>query len=954
MKFSASLLGSKVARRILLLFILCSLLPLTALTLITFGHVMKQLTEQSQSRLQWGSKALGLSIYERLLFLKMEMRMVASAFSETPGGTKPTFPPELRERLKKRFNALSVLPPQGESLPLLGRAANLPQAGPAQRKHLSSGKSLLFSRYEPGTAPRLYMGQALDPGDLNRGVLLGEISDKYLWGLPDQNTLSPLIKFTVLDPDNNILVSTLPDPSSLPQELSTGIAGAVYGQFEWTYRGQEYLARYRPLFLQEEFYEPKWTVIVSESKSDVFSPMTDFKAIYPLIAAISIFMVTLLSINQIRRNMTPLERLREGTHRLAEKKFDCKITVSSGDEFEELAESFNVMAVRLGRQFNALSTIGDVQRAILSTLGTQKLVSTVLSRVPDVLPCDAVSVTLLEPNSMDDARTYIRTRHTQQEGLEGPVRFAPEDLKKISDSPDSLILDGEEDVPTYLQALAGSGIQSFLILPIFLSGKLEGVIALGHCRSPSYSQEDLLQVRQLADQVAVALSNTRMVEQIHSLAYYDGLTHLPNRQLFKERLGQVLPYAKRYNRLAAVLFLDLDGFKRINDTLGHDLGDRLLHDTGERLVHCLRKTDSLSRISAEDHILSRMGGDEFTLLLPDIGHIQDAAKVAQRILGAFSEPFMLGTQEVYITASLGITICPSDGGEVDILLKNADTAMYHAKRLGGNTYQFYTQSMHAAALERLVLEGSLRKALEKNQFVLYYQPKVEIQTGRIVGLEALIRWQHPDMGLVPPIRFIPLAEESGLIAPIGQWVLRTACAQNKAWQAAGLPPLPVSANLSGRQFKQEALIESIRDVLSETGLPPQYLELELTESIIMENVETIINTLHEFKAIGVTLSVDDFGTGYSSLSYLRRFPLDSLKIDKSFIRDITSNPDEAGIIRAIVTMGHSLKLKVIAEGVETEQQLNFLREQGCDEVQGYLTGKPMPADEVPQCLKKSI
>jgi diguanylate cyclase (GGDEF)-like protein/PAS domain S-box-containing protein len=443
-------------------------------------------------------------------------------------------------------------------------------------------------------------------------------------------------------------------------------------------------------------------------------------------------------------------------------------------------------------------------------------------------------------------------------------------------------------------------------------------------------------------------------EQIVYLAYHDTLTGLPNRPSFKERLNQALVHAKRYEQLVATLYLDLDRFKHINETFGHDVGDLLLKAVADRIVNCVRKDDFIARPSMDELIttVARIGGDEFTILLAEITHVQDAAKVARRILEALSLPFMLEGHEVFITVSIGIALYPFDGEDVDTLLENADTAMYHAKDQGKNNYQFYTQSMNATAFERFALENSLHTALDRQQFLLYYQPQLDIQTGKIVGMEALIRWQHPDMGLIAPAAFIPLAEETNLIVPIGEWVLLTACAQNKAWQVAGFPPMRVTVNLSGNQFRQKNLAETIDKVLYNTGLDPQYLELELTESIIMQGEETTITMLNKLKAMGIRLSIDDFGTGYSSLSYLKRFPLDTIKVDRSFVRDITTDPDDAAITVAIIALGHSLNLKVIAEGVETEKQLAFLSKQKCDEMQGYLFSPPVPAEVITQMLQE--
>lgn len=440
-------------------------------------------------------------------------------------------------------------------------------------------------------------------------------------------------------------------------------------------------------------------------------------------------------------------------------------------------------------------------------------------------------------------------------------------------------------------------------------------------------------------------------EKINYLAYYDALTGLPNRTLFEDRLPKALSLAQRNEQMLAVMFLDLDRFKTINETLGHSVGDRLLCGVAERLTSCLRGSDTVARFA----------GDGFALLLTQISNTEDAARIARRtennaveiahnILEALRQPFNCEGHALYITASMGIGVYPHDGKDTQTLLRNTGAALNRVKEEGGSSYQFYTASMNAKALQQLVVENNLRLALEREEFVLHYQPQVEISSGRIIGVEALIRWQSPELGLVSPADFIPLAENNGLIVPIGEWSLRTACAQNKSWQEDGLAPLRVSVNLSPRQFEQPDLIETVARVLKETGLSHTYLELELTESSIMKNPERAIETLRKLKEMEIEISIDDFGTGHSSLSYLKRFPIDRLKIDQSFVRDATTDPTDAAIIMAIITLAQNLRLKVTAEGVETEEQLKFLHLLKCGEMQGYLFSRPIPAEALRQLL----
>jgi diguanylate cyclase (GGDEF)-like protein/PAS domain S-box-containing protein len=429
-------------------------------------------------------------------------------------------------------------------------------------------------------------------------------------------------------------------------------------------------------------------------------------------------------------------------------------------------------------------------------------------------------------------------------------------------------------------------------------------------------------------------------ERVRHLAHHDFLTDLPNRMLLSDRITQAISLAQRNDAQVAVLFLDLDRFKNVNDSLGHTIGDKLLQEVARRLRACVRATDTVSRL----------GGDEFVILVPGVPDAGDVAVMAQKVLEVVSEPYSIESHELISSPSIGIAVYPTDGPDVEALLRNADAAMYHAKESGRKNYQFFTPDMNARAVERLSMERSLRRALERGELQLHYQPQYEIATGRIVGMEALVRWEHPDMGLVSPGRFMPFAEESGLILPIGEWVLQEACRQNRAWQEAGLPHVRVAVNISAVQFRQPGFADSVQRALAHTGLAACYLELEVTESVIMHDAERVTQALALLKQLGLELAIDDFGTGYSSLSYLKRFPIDRLKIDQSFVRDLTTDRDDAAITSAIIALTRNLGLKTIAEGVETREQLEFLRAHGCDEVQGFLFSRPVETDACPARL----
>jgi diguanylate cyclase (GGDEF)-like protein len=427
----------------------------------------------------------------------------------------------------------------------------------------------------------------------------------------------------------------------------------------------------------------------------------------------------------------------------------------------------------------------------------------------------------------------------------------------------------------------------------------------------------------------------RFVEHLKYLAHYDVLTGLPNRTFFHERLNQAILEAQRQNEIVALMFIDLDQFKMINDTLGHAVGDLLLQNVAKRLSSCVEENDSVSRLN----------GDEFTVILPSIRKTEDALQVLKYIFKQLSNPFMIKDQELFITVSIGMSLYPSDGTDTETLVKNADTAMYYAKEQSNN-YELYIPDMNKMYLRRMQLANGLKKALEKEELTIVYQPQMDLRTEQVIGMEALLRWEHSKLGMISPNEFIPIAEENGLIVDIGEWVLRSVCQKNKKWQSEGYLPMKMAVNLSTRQLRQKDIVESVESILIETGLDPSYLCLEITEGVSIDQIDSIISVLHKFKLLGVEVAIDDFGMGYSSLSYLKKYPIHFLKIDKCFAQDIDIDPANRAIAKAIIDLAHDLNLQVIAEGVETVGQLTLLRELHCDYIQGYWLIRPLPPEEI--------
>jgi diguanylate cyclase (GGDEF)-like protein len=457
-----------------------------------------------------------------------------------------------------------------------------------------------------------------------------------------------------------------------------------------------------------------------------------------------------------------------------------------------------------------------------------------------------------------------------------------------------------------------------------------------------FGPDDSSFLQSVANILAVAIERKNAQERLERLAQFDSLTGLPNRHLFHDRLTKTMAHARRGGSPMAVLFIDLDRFKLVNDTQGHSAGDKLLQEAAVRLLQCVRAGDTVGRF----------GGDEFGAIVTDLAKPGDAGVVAQKVLDALAQPFKLDAHDTYVSASIGITLFPADGDNPEALVMNADTAMYRAKEQGRNTYQYFTREMNERALARVQMEAALRHAIEHKEFLLHYQPKVDLRTRTICGFEALLRWQHRDRGLVLPGEFVSILEDAGLIVQVGEWVLQQVCAQIRIWQGEGLPVKPVTVNLSARQFQQKDFEASVRHVLREAKVDPSLVQFELTESLLMADPEGAARTLRGLKDSGVKISVDDFGTGYSSLAYLKRFPIDALKIDYSFVRDITTDPEDAMITLAIIGLAHNLKLKVVAEGVETQEQLELLAANGCDEIQGYRFSVPTTPEECAVMLRE--
>ena len=739
-------------------------------------------------------------------------------------------------------------------------------------------------------------------------ILLAEVDAGILWKSIAQNIGRDAMTSYIVDANGMLLVASQDGQFKVADDVSMlSLINAVINDKPWdagqSYKGIEGKEVFGASTLIDDL---GWTVVTEIDQENILQPIRELIFKLSAVGAVIVILFLILGMHVVRRIVIAIELISNDFDRIAKQDFAPSKISSSLKELDGMVNGFNRMVKEIARRQQRLN-----QAAIVFENTSE-----------------GIFVTNSDPRivSINSAFCDI-TGYTEDE--------------VIGKNP-SILNSGRHDADFYQNmwlSIEGDGCWSGEIQNRRKNGELYTELL-----SINSFKNDRDKVIQYVG-VFTDISSIKETEyQLEHLAHHDPLTNLPNRLLCNTRLEHELQVAKRHDQKVAVMFIDLDMFKNINDSLGHAFGDELLKKVTARMSDHIRDEDTIARL----------GGDEFVLIIGSLKNKTDATHFAENVLELFLEPFDIGEHEIFIGASIGISIYPDDAHDSETLLRNADTAMYRAKSLGRNNFQFYTSDLTSDAHERLSMETYLRHALEKNEMVLHYQPQYSIATGEMIAVEALIRWQHPEFGLIYPDKFIGLAEETGLIIPIGEWILETACQQLIRWQSTGCPPLRMAINLSARQFWKTDLAETVRTILIKTGVDASRIDLELTESIIMHDTKSTIDTLNEFHDMGVELSIDDFGTGYSSLSYLKRFPINRLKIDRSFVSDIAVDKNGDDMINLIVALGHCMDLKVLAEGVETEDQLNYLREHGCDEVQGYHFSRPIPADELEALCKEKM
>jgi len=918
-----------VRRRIVILFIICGLIPVAGAVLSSYRYVERELLGERATRLSEAASIYATVLVDRLG--DAERAALEAVASGRYSG------PDAGPQLRRLFRSGITYGPAGAKT-LFGAPEAFPLAGDfdLDRLPLAGQSHLLVSRARGGET-RIWLALPAAPGDRGPAIVL-EVDPAYLWArhepLPDAT------ETCVLSLDGRAISCARPPPAQalltfLGQRAVDGRGAPRDGEilFPWTSDDVRLVSGARELFLEGRFGAAAWIVTATQDHDRMLEPVHALAArVLPSIL-IGILLTALLGMIHVRRTLRPLNTLSESARRVAEGDFSMRIKVERDDELGILAATFNGMSERLGRQFAALHGQAEIDAAILDGADLDRVAKAALAHLPVIAPAARHWLILADSGTAHEHKLYA----IDETGSLSTTKFrlpAGTTLREPASrtgawvAHDSLTRDGVFEALHDMRVFAVS---------FGRDTEVDGAVLLGLADTSAPNGETIDQLRRYADRIAVALGTARRGEELHRRAFFDSLTELPNRAMGIETLARAVAGAARHQRNMAVLFVDLNGFSEVNDEFGHAAGDAVLVESAARLRDCMRRSD----------LVARLGGDEFAVVLPEIRDTGDAAVVARHIVEALESPINVGVGSARVSASIGVAVYPGDGTNAEELLKCADLAMYHAKQAEGDGERivFFTQSMNEQMVQRKMLDRDLRRALELEQFQLYYQPQLELATGRITGCEALIRWLHPERGMVPPMQFIGHAESTGLIEQIGSWALGEACMQFMSWRARGLSIEHVSVNASPREFRLKHYAASVADIVRASGIPAHCLHIEITESAVLGDHDAVHTNLDALTALGTPIELDDFGTGYSSLAHLRDLPVQVVKLDRSFIKPIHEDAAALEIVRAAIRMTPALGKTVVAEGVELAEHRDLLSSIGCDTLQGYLLSPPVPAEK---------
>ena len=888
-------LNSRVGRRLFSRFLIAALLPIGGLAWYAYHNVGELLLETAHYRLKQDSKFYGMSLIESLNRHADTLRLAAATST----------PPDVASG----FISLTPLGIGDRTDP----GMPVPNAGQVRLRLPAERAPLLVARAR----------------DKNR-LLAGEIAPAAFW----DNDAAPE-HFCVFNADRERLYCSPGIPAIDPALLiTTSRENAVVRELRLG--DEDYLLGAWHVGFLPALASPGFTVVVATPKALALEDLARFRLVFPAVVLLALALAGGLAINQIRYQMAPLGRLEESTRKLSAGVLDARTKLTGDDEFGQLGQAFDRMASHLEYKFHMLGMLSELDQAILGAADKTQVIEKVLGHIHQAIPCDRAGLIVVNPAGEGTLLTCQSDSDTGQSCRRLPV--AAHELPRFPEESPWCRLPPEALPANWRAALAGGPLAELLVFPARLDGRLDSVLILAYATAPE-DLDDLVQAgRSLADRLAIAASNFAREALLYHQAHYDALTDLPNRILLRDRVDQAIARAERADTSTALLLIDIDNFKQVNDSLGHSVGDHLLVEYARRLRQRVRQSDTVARL----------GGDEFVVVIPDLSRDRVYATLdgMVRDLGeALAAPLWLEEQQVVTPASIGIALYPENAASFEELMKMADAAMYESKRLHPGGYCFFTSYISIQTRDRFELTQELREAVARNELLLHYQPKVDAASGRLAGAEALLRWQSPKRGLVSPGVFVRLLDEMGLSIWLGEWVLDAACAQMRAWDAQGLPAIPVSINFSPLQFERTPVFERVRTALTQYGLAPERLEVEILESMAANESHDVRRNLAQLRELGVHIALDDFGTGYSSLVYLTQVPADILKLDRVFTYKLAEDSRQRDIVKLIISLAKVMDFTVVAEGVEDAAQQGLLTEMGCDLIQGYLIGRPIPPDE---------
>ena len=920
-------LTSGVGKQIFSFFLLAAILPMLFTAWLGWHEFNRGLEGETSRILKDRAKEYGIEVLTRLQFASEKaqeiVRVAGDGDVAAAGG---------HDYLLADFEAIwlvgDIVPP---TLSLRENAATI-QLGPGDRDFLASGETRLV------LTPRgsLIMLRSLERGNAD-SVVAFQLNAAKIWGA--RENLPYNTEFCVFG------------PAGLPYYCTTNVDPGVHGELvanaktrssvfgRWEHDGETHFAALWQLFLDSSFGAPSIDIVVVQPVSFAMQSGTDFGRIFIPAIVLVLVLVAFLSLKLIARSLVPLQDLTRAARRFAGGDLSSRVCIKTGDEFEQLAEAFNNMAGRLGRQITALEAMSGIDRMILSGTKFEDVSEDVVGHLVELTGCQSASVIARDADAPSKGKMisscgdeFIHERIDLPSGIDKSWCEPREiDISKV-----------DEVEGPYKVRFEAFGHPFVVLVPVMLNEQLKGVLLLGFESNFDLSQGNQQRVVDLAGRFAVALSSVEREETLYRQAHFDPLTRLPNRQLLKDRLEQHVGNTRDEEHSGALLFLDLDRFKEINDVFGHSIGDGVLIQAAKRIVSEVRERDTVARL----------GGDEFVVVMPNVRNESIVRSMAERLLARLGEAFTVRDVDHYVSASIGVVMFPEDGDSVETLLKNADAAMYRAKDAGRGRFEFFSKRLNAESRRRISLERELRRAYYDGTLKVHYQPQFDISSGEISGAEALMRWTHPTIGVISPTEFIPLAEDSGLITDLGEWVIEQACKDLRVILDKGLHPGPVSINVSALQLRESGFRRAIMGPVRRYDIHPGYMQLEVTETAVAQNKDTAIALLESLRSDGVRVAIDDFGTGYSSLSYLQQMPFDVIKIDKSFVEKIGTGTTSNNICRTIIRMAEELGKHSIAEGVETLEQLEFLKRNGCDFVQGFYYSKPLSPDQFLEFVDK--